>query len=198
MKNRMQFMEGERADVENHMREHNTSNLNIPARVAEWLEDVKKIKEDVDNIGCFNIKKKYRAGRNALKLIEDIEGLIKESSDIIWREAEIPLEGVDSKHLASTSGRNTQIAYESRNKIFNDALKLLQQDDDKNQVIALCGMGGVGKTTLMKQLKEAAKDNKMFKWSWIVDVGTDETLMATYLSKRFKEFSEQKEKILVI
>nr|GEU75774.1 NB-ARC domains-containing protein [Tanacetum cinerariifolium] len=175
MKNRMKVLEGQRADIEKKMRRNSESNLEIPTRVSGWLEEVEKVKKDVDNIpsnniGCFNVKRKYLAGRNALRVTEDIEHLIKESSDIIWSDAQIPLGRVDSKLSASTStstsGGNTQIWFESRDKIFNDALKFLQ-DDDKTRVIALCGMGGVGKTTLMKQLKVAAKDNKMF--SWIVD-----------------------------
>ncbi|PWA65779.1 NB-ARC domains-containing protein [Artemisia annua] len=228
MKIRMQFLDGQRADNENHVRANSGNNREIPARVPGWLKDVEKIKEDVDkissnDIGCFNVKKKYLAGRNALRVTKDIEGLIKESSDIIWSDAQIPFGRVDSKRPASTStsGGNTQNVFDSRVKTFNDALKLLQQnDDDAARVIALCGMGGVGKTTLMKQLKEAAHDNKMFNWIVDVVIGkasnlstiqkaiaahigeplteTDETLRATYLSKRFKGFSERKEKILVI
>nr|GEU74255.1 hypothetical protein [Tanacetum cinerariifolium] len=84
------------------------SNLEIPTRVSGWLEEVEKVKKDVDNIpsnniGCFNVKRKYLAGRNALRITEDIERLIKESSDIIWSDAQIPLGRVDSKLPASTS-----------------------------------------------------------------------------------------------
>ncbi|GJR58206.1 NB-ARC domains-containing protein [Tanacetum coccineum] len=225
MKNKMRNLEDQRDEIEEHVKENQVSNRKIPAPVPRWLEDVKKIKEEVDNIssndiGCFDVKKKYRAGRDALRLIEDIEGLIKECSDIIWRDAKIPLGRVDSKRLTSTSGGGTKNLFKSRYKTFNDALKLLQQDDDKNRVIALCGMGGVGKTTLMKQLTEAAHDNKMFNWIVVVVIGksfnlfaiqkaiaahigeplteTDERLRATYLSKIFKGFAERKEKILLI
>ncbi|PWA93639.1 resistance protein candidate RGC2 [Artemisia annua] len=223
MKDKMEFLDCRRVDNENHFRRNRENNLEIPARVPGWLEEVEDIKEEVEkipsnDIGCFNVKKKYQAGRNALRLIKDMEGLIKESSDFIWTDADIPLRRVDTKHLASTSGGNTQNVFDSRVKPFNDALKLLQEDE--TQVIALCGMGGVGKTTLMKQLKEAAEDNKMFEWIVVVAVGnsfnlfniqeviaahtgeslteTDETLRATLLSKRFQAFSERKEKILVI
>ncbi|GJW71207.1 NB-ARC domains-containing protein [Tanacetum coccineum] len=226
MKNRMQVLEGQRAEIEVHVGDNKVNNRRIPPQVSPWLTKVEDIKKHVDkissnNVGCFNVIKKYKAGEGALKLTKDIEGLITDCKGITWSDALIPLGRVDSKRPISTSASdgNTQIGFKSRDKIFNDALKFLQ-DDDKTRVIALCGMGGVGKTTLMKQLKESAKDNKMF--SWIVDVGigkfpnlhaiqkaiaahtgeplteTDETLMATYLSKRFKEFSEQKEKILVI
>ncbi|GKG58078.1 hypothetical protein Tco_0589689, partial [Tanacetum coccineum] len=63
--------------------------------LTQWLEKVKKIKEDVDNIpsdniGCFNVKKKFLAGTNALRLTKVIERLIGDgsiiiSSDTIWR-----------------------------------------------------------------------------------------------------------------
>nr|GEY63301.1 NB-ARC domains-containing protein [Tanacetum cinerariifolium] len=249
MGKKMKVLEGQRTDNKKKMRSNRESRLETPTRVKEWLDEVKKIKIEVDkilsgnpaststsdvedvqegsdnfpsnDIGCFDVKKKYRTGRDALKLTKDIEALIEESNKMIWRDNQIPLGRVDSKRPASTSssGGNTQIRFESRDKIFNDALKFLQ-DDDKTRVIALCGMGGVGKTTLMKQLKVAAKDNKMF--SWIVDVGigkspnlltiqqaisahtgeqlteTNERLMANYLSKRFEAFSENNKKCLVI
>ncbi|GKD26659.1 NB-ARC domains-containing protein, partial [Tanacetum coccineum] len=228
MKNRMQVLEGQRAEIEVHVGDNKVNNRRIPPQVSPWLTKVEDIKKHVDkissnNVGCFNVIKKYKAGEGALKLTKDIEDLITEvSKDIVWRDAQIPLGRVDSKRPASTStsaGGNTQIGYESREKIFNDALKLLQ-NDDKTRVIALCGMGGVGKTTLMKQLKEAAEDNKMFDWVMDVGIGkspnllaiqkaisahtgeqiteTNERLMATYLSKRFEVFSESKEKSLVI
>ncbi|GJR91790.1 NB-ARC domains-containing protein [Tanacetum coccineum] len=204
----------------------------LPARVdpkrpaSTSTSDVEDVQEGSDNfpsnnIACFDVKKKYRTGRDALKLTKDIEALIEESNKMIWRDNQIPLGRVDSKRPASTSssGGNTQTGFKSRDKIFNDALKFLQ-DDDKTRVIALCGMGGVGKTTLMNQLYKAAYDNKMFNWIVVVLIGktpnlhaiqkaiaahtgkplteTDETLMATYLLKRFEALSEEKEKCLVI
>ncbi|PWA73922.1 NB-ARC domains-containing protein [Artemisia annua] len=228
MKNKMQNLEERRDDIEEHVRDNQVSNRKIPTHVPRWLEDVKNIKEKVDkissnNVGCFNVKKKYKAGEDALKLTEVIEGLIKDSKDITWSDVQIPLGRVNSKSLASTlaSGGNIQNVFNSRVKTFNDALKLLQQaDGDKTRIIALCGMGGVGKTTMMKQLKEVAHDKKMFNWIVDVVIGktpnlfaiqkaiaahtgeplteTVETLRATYLSKRYQVFSERKEKSLVI
>lgn len=54
--------------------------------------------------------------------------------------------------------------------IFNDALKSLQPNNEI-QSIALCGMGGVGKTTMMEQLKKAVEEAKMFDWIIKADIG---------------------------
>ncbi|MFS8019845.1 putative P-loop containing nucleoside triphosphate hydrolase, leucine-rich repeat domain superfamily [Helianthus anomalus] len=52
----------------------------------------------------------------------------------------------------------------------------------KTQKIALCGMAGVGKTIMMKQLKKAAKDRKLFDCILTVHVGEDADLMVVQQS----------------
>ncbi|GJR86114.1 NB-ARC domains-containing protein [Tanacetum coccineum] len=209
MKNRMQVLEGQRAEIEVHVGDNKVNNRRIPPQVTPWLTKVEDIKKHVDkissnNVGCFNVIKKYKAGEGALKLTKDIEDLITDYFSFFFFFV----------RASPGIGSSREIRYSMSFAVPHHVMY-----DSSNSPL-LCGMGGVGKTTLMKQLKESAKDNKMF--SWIVDVGigkfpnlhaiqkaiaahtgeplteTDETLMATYLSKRFKEFSEQKEKILVI
>nr|XP_043631586.1 probable disease resistance protein At4g27220 [Erigeron canadensis] len=108
----------------------------------------------------------------------------------------------------------------SREEIFKEALSLLQQDQ-KAHLIALCGMGGVGKTTMMEQLKKAVEDKKMFDWVVKVVIGqkinilsiqqtvaeyiklqlteTDKTARADRLRITFAKMSqESKEKVLVV
>ncbi|KAJ9542069.1 hypothetical protein OSB04_028575 [Centaurea solstitialis] len=85
--------------------------------------------------------------------------------------------------------------FKSRERAFNDALKFLQQDQ-KTQAMALCGMGGVGKTTMMLQLKKVAEEKKMFDWIVKVDIGTQpnwhsiQQAVAENLGKPFKEEAE--------
>lgn len=74
----------------------NTSQLEIPARVDGWLEEVEKIKEDAERIssnynGWFNVKRRYQAGRNAFNITEDIECLIEEYTRIKWSDTPKPL-----------------------------------------------------------------------------------------------------------
>nr|XP_043632926.1 probable disease resistance protein At4g27220 [Erigeron canadensis] len=224
MTTKMKQLDGASDDVKKHMETNNISNLEIPTGVPDWLEEVKKIKEDAERIssdvdGCFNLKTTYRAGRKAFKSSLKIEALIKENNETIWRDAQIPLGKVSSK-LASTSDGDAHNYFKSREEIFKEALSLLQQDQ-KAQVIALCGMGGVGKTTMMEQLKKAVEDKKMFDWVVkVVIIGqkinilsiqqtvaeyiklqlteTDKTARADRLRVTFKKMSQESKKVLVV
>ncbi|CAH1437305.1 unnamed protein product [Lactuca virosa] len=179
MNTRMKQLDGTSHDVKNHMETNNISNLEIPSRVTGWLEDVKKVKEDAKNIsntgtGCFNMKMRYRAGRNAFKITEEMESLIDENSKIIWSDAQKPLGKVNSK-ITSCSAHSDgdalqQNHFKSREKSFKKAFESLQQDHT-SKVIALCGMGGVGKTTMMEQLKKTAEDKKTFDYVVKVVIG---------------------------
>nr|XP_043606719.1 uncharacterized protein LOC122578755 isoform X2 [Erigeron canadensis] len=64
-----------------------------------------------------------------------------------------------------------QNRFESRESIFKGALKFLNSDNETQKMMALCGMGGVGKTTMMEQLKEAVMNSKKFDWIVKVVIG---------------------------
>ncbi|KAJ0654625.1 putative P-loop containing nucleoside triphosphate hydrolase, leucine-rich repeat domain superfamily [Helianthus annuus] len=222
---KMEVLKGKSKDVNEHKERNKRNNKEIPARVEGWLRDVENVNDEVQsissdvNIGCLNIKKRHRAGRNAFKTIEKIECLINEEEKISWSDAIIPLGRVDSK--PSPSCEITQNDFQSRDKAFKDALKYLQQDDTNSQVVALCGMGGVGKTTMMEQLKKVAHDNKMFNWILKSVVGQNlnmlsvqndiaaylqdcnlpnasKSVRADYLCEKFKNLSQDNKKVLII
>ncbi|GJZ97967.1 hypothetical protein Tco_0670420 [Tanacetum coccineum] len=61
--------------------------------------DVEDVQEGSDNfpsndLGCFDVKKKYRAGRDAFKLTKDIKSLIEESNKIIFDKLKVVEEEV--------------------------------------------------------------------------------------------------------
>ncbi|GKC75951.1 hypothetical protein Tco_1126725, partial [Tanacetum coccineum] len=94
MKNRMQVLEGQRAEIEVHVGDNKVNNRRIPPQVSPWLTKVEDIKKHVDkissnNVGCFNVIKKYKAGEGALKLTKDIEGLITDCKGITWSQQKI-------------------------------------------------------------------------------------------------------------
>ncbi|CAH1436494.1 unnamed protein product [Lactuca virosa] len=228
MNAKIKLLDDTSRDVKNHMETNNRSNLEIPAHVSGWLEKVEKTKEKAQRLnspstgnGCFNMKMRYRAGRNAFKITEEMESLIDENIKIMWANAQKPLGKVKSNNASTStpSVGDAQNHFKSREKSFKDALEFLQQDH-MSKVIALCGMGGVGKTTMMEQLKKTVEDKKMFDWIVKVVIGQKTNMLsiqqavaeymglsltetsvaarADRLRITFGKMSERKEKILVI
>nr|XP_043633026.1 probable disease resistance protein At4g27220 [Erigeron canadensis] len=228
MSTRMKKLHDTRVGVKGHMETNSRCNLEIPTGVLDWLEAVEKTEEDAERIssnvhGCFNLKKRYRTGRKAFKIAGEIEGLIIDNTQTSWSDAPKPLGKVSSKKASTSApsdGDDAHNFFNSRDKIFKEALGFLQQDH-KAQVVALCGMGGVGKTTMMEQLKKAVEDKEMFDWVVKVVIGekmntlkiqqtvaeylrhplteTSEGARAELLRIAFEKISkERKEKVLVI
>ncbi|KAI3745599.1 hypothetical protein L6452_08000 [Arctium lappa] len=224
----MKQLEGTSVDVKNHKDTNDVNTLEVPARVPSWLDEVAKIKGDAETIssnenGCFNIKARYQMGRNAWKTTQEIERLLQEGVAFTWTDAQKPLGRVNTRSASTSalpSGGGIGDDFKSRDTTFKDALKFLEKDQ-KTQVIALCGMGGVGKTTMMEQLKKVVEDKKKFDWIVKVVIGKQpnwysiqkavaenlgnplteevETTRADRLRKRFEETLKTSEKgILVI
>ncbi|KAJ0606061.1 putative P-loop containing nucleoside triphosphate hydrolase, leucine-rich repeat domain superfamily [Helianthus annuus] len=184
MREKMSRLVATRTDVIDHKNRNEINDKEIPARVEAWLGEVEKVKDEVesisdDAIGCLHMKNRYRAGRNASKATMRIQELITENSEITWTDAPLAAgratSSTTSTPLSSSPGGDD---FKSREVPFNDALKLLQQDDNKSQVIALCGMGGVGKTHMMEQLKKVAKNKKMFDFVVKVAIGRNPNLFS--------------------
>ncbi|KAL4579070.1 hypothetical protein LXL04_015205 [Taraxacum kok-saghyz] len=146
---------------------HICNHLEVPSEAKGWLEDVGKIflkVEDVPNDvgGCFACKKRHMVGRKVLKINEEIDSVMRRHSLIIWTDHPIPLGKVDSKASTSMSS-SAYNDFASREHTFKDALKALEANH-KSHMIALWGMPGVGKTTMMQRLKKVVLEKKMFSF----------------------------------
>ncbi|CAI9266132.1 unnamed protein product [Lactuca saligna] len=192
---KMKELKEAKDNVEEH-KNHNISNrLEVPAaQVQSWLEDVEKINAKVETVSkdvgcCFNLKIRYRAGRDAFNIIEEIDSVMRRHSLITWTDHPIPLGRVDSV-MASTSTLSTEHNdFQSREVRFSEALKALEA----NHMIALCGMGGVGKTHMMQRLKKVAKEKRKFGYiieaviGEISDPIAIQQVVADYLCIELKE-----------
>ncbi|KAL7195443.1 hypothetical protein ACSBR1_035629 [Camellia fascicularis] len=135
--------------------------------VKGWLERVDKCSEEAREIlndeveankGCLygwcpNLKLRYSLGKKATNKAKEVAKLHEERKlmEVAYDE---PPPGIES---TSTEGIKV---FESRRLIMNDVMEALK--DDRFHMISICGMGGVGKTTMVKEVAKIAKKEKLF------------------------------------
>ncbi|KAI7997124.1 Disease resistance protein [Camellia lanceoleosa] len=129
-------------------------------RVDKCSEEAREIlKDEVEaNKGCLygwcpNLKLRYSLGKKATNKAKEVAKLQEERklTEVAYNK---PPPGIES---TSTEGIKV---FESRRLIMNDVMEALK--DDRFHMIAICGMGGVGKTTMVKEVAKRAKEEKLF------------------------------------
>ncbi|KAI7728779.1 hypothetical protein M8C21_031624, partial [Ambrosia artemisiifolia] len=193
-------LDGKVRDMLKKRMANNAKGLMEPHHVPIWLAEVEEIKSRVkiipaSRVGCFNIKLRYKRGKQSYDILKVIDRLMKDYANIVWNNERIPLAMVTSPRssIEEHDDNKNKNSIKSRDLIFNDALKSLKSNDDTTRMMALCGMGGVGKTTIMEQLKQVAKDRKMFDWIVKADVGQNpnsvivQQTVAEYLGEALTE-----------
>ena len=138
--------------------------------VQEWLNQVDAITKEVvelmrdENNGCFNgwcpnFKSRYLLGRKAEEKAQEIVQIKEKRNfpDGVCRP--VPLQNLTLRNFET---------FGSRASILNQIMDAL--GDDKIKMVGVWGMGGVGKTTLVKQVVEQAKQGKLFTTEVYIDV----------------------------
>ncbi|KAG6624881.1 disease resistance protein At4g27190-like [Carya illinoinensis] len=130
--------------------------------VAKKIEEVQKFLDEVDvkaNMMCLNgscpdLKLRYSLGKKAQKNTQAINDLLKEGEkyDRVYN-IKIPL-GVKSTSTEQFKD------FESRRSMIVNVLEALR--DEKIDMIALCGMGGIGKTEMAKEIARRVKADSLF------------------------------------
>ncbi|CAI9261481.1 unnamed protein product [Lactuca saligna] len=161
--------------IKEHMTRNTSSHLEVPAQVSGWLDDVEKINRKGENVprevgGCVNLKIRLKAGRNAFEISEEIDSVMRRLSLITWTDHPIPLGRVESMQASTSTPSIEHDEFQSREVTFVEALKALGPNH-KGHMIALCGMGGVGKTTMMKKIKNFVEKKKMFNYVVMAVIG---------------------------
>ncbi|CAH1435895.1 unnamed protein product [Lactuca virosa] len=100
------------------------------------------------------------------------------------------------KMSSAPSDGDAQNHFRSREKSFKKALESLEQDRT-SKVIVVCGMGGVGKTTMIEQLKKTAEDKKIFNYVLKLVIGQQinmfsiQQAIAEYMGPSLTEMSKE-------
>ncbi|XP_057489461.1 probable disease resistance protein At5g63020 [Actinidia eriantha] len=124
-------------------------------KVAESiLENDTEAKESCLNWKwCPNMKLHYSLSKKAKKSAEEAATLYNEGNFTKVSYPPIP-QGIE---VISTQGIQ---GFDSRIQIVKKVIESLK--DDSLNMIGICGMGGVGKTTLVKDIAKRAKEEKLF------------------------------------
>ncbi|KAL6323834.1 hypothetical protein AAG906_005828 [Vitis piasezkii] len=146
-----------------------------------FMEDEKKRTKSCFYGWCPNLKSRYQLGREADKKAQVIVEIQQHRNFPDGVSYRVPPRNVTFKNYEP---------FKSRASTVNQVMDALR--DDKIDKIGVWGMGGVGKSTLVKQVAQLAEDEKLFTAGVYID-GKDESTRAVELKQRL-----QKEKILII
>ena len=157
---KIQKLSDRKDELELLIEENRRNNKITPPGVTTWVTKVGNILvEDVEaQKKCLEIEgwgPRYYLSRKAKKKSLKIEELLREADKFPTKASySFPPIGIES---SSSEGIKH---FESRTKMMNEILEALA--DDTVNMVAIWGMGGVGKTTLAEEVAKKAKGNKLF------------------------------------
>ncbi|KAI5660477.1 hypothetical protein M9H77_29270 [Catharanthus roseus] len=139
----------------------------IRRTVEDWLTEADKTKSDSDEIfeqvrrigtscfrgWCLHTRSRYSLSRRAKKLVEKVLDLQSRGR---FDQVSDPTSIACLPTISSGGFKN----FESRNLVVEKIMEALQ--DDEIRVIGIWGMGGTGKTMLVKEISQKAKREHMF------------------------------------
>ncbi|XP_071690753.1 disease resistance protein At4g27190-like [Rutidosis leptorrhynchoides] len=129
-----------------------------------------------------NLKRRYILGKTAKKKIEKAAWLKVET----FHKISYPAPPLEVGEISNKNFRN----FESRIPTANQLMEWLK--DDTKRIISICGMGGSGKTTLVKEVARRVKGEKLFDDIVMAVVSKEHDLknvqedLAKWLGLRFK------------
>ncbi|KAL7257841.1 hypothetical protein ACSBR1_004035 [Camellia fascicularis] len=182
----VQKLEDKRFGVQKSVEEAETKRETIAPDVERWLKTVNELNEEAKNFlkdevkannGCLNgwcpnLKSRYSLNRKATKKTQSVPELRGEGdfSRVSYPNPIVaPFVGTTFAFTGGFKG------FESRRSIMNEVMEALT--DDNIYVIGICGMGGVGKTTMVKEVAKKAEEKKMFDTTVMVVVSQNPNLI---------------------
>ncbi|KAK4253298.1 hypothetical protein QN277_010621 [Acacia crassicarpa] len=162
------------------------------SRVDEIIEEAEQLSNDPQhrNVACCkgpfpNFKSRHQLSRKAKKMVGNVAEVMQQK-DYIESLALLPdLEGVGSTFATSSE------KLESRKKMKEDIMLALT--DPHISRVGVYGLGGMGKSTLVKEVAKQVKNDKLFdkvvmaNISHVADLERVQREIADFLGLRFEE-----------
>ncbi|KAL2570214.1 hypothetical protein AAZV13_18G173600 [Glycine max] len=193
-----------RKRVQNEVNDAEKNGEEINDEVQHWL---KQVDEKIKKYECFidderhaqtrcsirlifpnNLSLRYRLGRKATKIVEEIkaDGHSNKKFDKVSYRL-----GPSSDAALLNTG---YVSFGSRNETMEKIMKALE--DSTVNIVGVYGAGGVGKTTLVKEVANKAREKKLFNMvvmanvTRIPDIEKIQGQIAEMLGMRLEEESE--------
>ncbi|KAL5825648.1 hypothetical protein ACOSQ3_021711 [Xanthoceras sorbifolium] len=163
----LQKLQGRRDMVQHTVEEAKRNGEEIEQQVVNWLDSVNKMIDEATeiidenkqaNMKCFkrlcpDLKKRYQHSKKAALKAEDVVGLWEDGKFDKVSYRTIPEE------MWHTSNKPYE-DFESRRSTVENILNALRNPD--TNMVGVYGLGGVGKTTLVKEVGKQAEELRLF------------------------------------
>ncbi|KAK2651066.1 hypothetical protein Ddye_018555 [Dipteronia dyeriana] len=188
-------------------------------RVDDITKEAEHFREEEDQANkrclkglCINPWPRYRFGKEAQRKIEAISTLQQEGAgfESVSRQAPpprnllipssalpiIPSPIIPSSALPIIPSLALSINFQSRELITRQIMEMLK--DENVSIIGICGMGGVGKTTLANEISKQAIEKKLFDFVVMVVVSQTQNYVNIQrdIAKRVHDMTEEAEELL--
>ncbi|XP_065880524.1 uncharacterized protein [Euphorbia lathyris] len=132
--------------------------VTVHVEATKFLEDEEiERKKRCFSGPCRNPKSLHSLSRKATKMSQDVVALLEDAEKFQFSEFACPR---PPPALGSTFHTEGIKDFGSRVSLMKDVLKALM--DDNLSMISICGLGGVGKTTMVKEIVKVVETQKLF------------------------------------
>ncbi|KAL2464578.1 putative disease resistance protein [Forsythia ovata] len=167
LRNKVKDLENKRTEVQLRVDEANRNAEVIGPSISEWLLKVVDLKKEIDKflnttrsselqclfIRCPNLKSRYSQSRKATKKIAEVDKLLVGGTFERVGYRTLPV------HIPNLAPHYFE-GFETRRLTKNTIMEALKDKDIS--IIGICGMPGVGKTTMANEIAHEVKVEKLF------------------------------------
>ncbi|XP_073305082.1 probable disease resistance protein At4g27220 isoform X1 [Primulina huaijiensis] len=141
---------------------------------TQKLEEATRILQGCDDLKLWKIIPRYSVGKSAKETKEGIAKLRKEGNSIRIADPAPPASMVPISHAPT-------LEFQSRKSMEEDIIKCLK--DGNVRMIAICGAGGVGKTTMVRRIEDRVRKEFDEVVTVVVSQQTDKTKIQNQIAE---------------